>query len=143
MKPPPAHALVNQLVALTLGLLVFGGTLGLAAVWVRQEIFSTANRSRVLDLKLADVQRRLDEINAEVATALNPDTLLTRNAAMGLELVAPKEPQVVRIDESPELRLAAKHNREIFTFAAGAAAATATDAGTPGVSFRVVAASYH
>jgi hypothetical protein len=135
MRPPPAHALVNQLVAHTLCLLVFGGTLGLGAVWVRQEIFSTANRSRLLDLRIADTQRRLDEINAEVATALNPDTLLSRNAGMRLGLEAPRETQVRRVDESPELLLAAKHNREIFSLAAAA------ETGAPVVSFSVVAAA--
>ena len=136
MKPPPVNALVNQLVAHTPGLLVFGGTLGLGAVWVRQEIFSTANRSRILDLKIADTQRRLDELNAEVATALNPESLLAQNAGMHLALVAPREPQVVRVTESPELRLAAKNNREIFLL-------EAATPGAPAVSFRVVAASYH
>lgn len=135
MKPPPVNALVNQLVAHTLCLLVFGGTIGLGAVWMRQEIFSTANRSRVLDLKIADTQRRLDELNAEVATALNPDSLLARNEGMHLALVAPRELQVVRVEQSPELLLAAKHNREIFSLAPA-------ETGAPAVSFRVVAASY-
>jgi hypothetical protein len=135
MKPPPVNALVNQLVAHTLGLLVFGGSLGLGAVWVRQEIFSTANRSRVLELKIADAQRRLDEINAEVATALNPDSLLARNAGMRLALVPPREPQVARVTVSPELLLAAKNNREIFSLQAAGPEA-------PPVSFHIVAASY-
>jgi hypothetical protein len=137
MKPPPVHALVNQLVAHTLCLLVFGGTLGLGAVWVRQEIFSTANRNRVLDLRIADAQRRLDELNAEVATALNPDSLLTRNTGMRLGLVAPRELQVVHVGESPELRLAAKRNREIFSLESAA-----VEPESPPISFRVVASSY-
>jgi hypothetical protein len=136
MKPPPANALVNQLVAHTLGLLVFGGSLGLGAVWMRQEIFSTANRNRVLESRIADTQRRLDELNAEVATALNPDSLLARNAGMQLALVAPREVQVVRVPESPELLLAAKRNREIFTVETGRPA-------PEDVTFHVVTASYH
>src|SRR4051812_5413349 len=66
MKPPPAHGLVNQLIALTLLLLAFSGSLGLGAVWVRQEISQTANRSRSLEVKVANVERRLDEVNADV-----------------------------------------------------------------------------
>ena len=131
MKPPPAHALVSKLLALTLLLLVFAGTLGLGAVWVRQEIFQTANRSRVLQGRIADIERRLDEVNAEVATALNPDALLRQNQSMRLGLIAPSEQQVERVGLSPELRLAAKHNREVFTLA-----------GAAPVSFQVVAASY-
>ena len=117
MKPPPAHAHVNRLIALTLLLLVFSGSLGLGAVWVRQEISQTANRSRALVAKINDVERRLDEVSAEIAAAVNPDSLLRQNEAMRLSLATPLEPQVVRVAESPELRLAAKRNREIFNLA--------------------------
>jgi len=114
MKPPPAHAFVNQLIALTLLLLVFSGSLGLGAVWVRQEISGTANRSHVLEIRIADVERRLDEINAEVAAALNPDALLKQNEAMRIGLVSPREIQVKRVNESPELNLLRKRNSEVF-----------------------------
>jgi len=113
MRPPPPNALVNKIVALTLCLLVFSGTLGLGAVWVRQEIFSTANRSNVLESKIADIERRLDEVDADVAIALTSKQLERRNESMRLGLVVPKEIQVVRLPGSPELRLAAKHNLEI------------------------------
>jgi hypothetical protein len=138
MKPPPAHAFVNRLIALTLLLLVFSGTLGLGAVWMRQEISQAANRGRVLEMKLADVGRRLDEVNAEVATAVNPDMLLKQNQAMRLGLVSPRELQVVHVDESPELRLASKHNREVFSLAT----ASLSDRSKP-LFFRVVTASLH
>jgi hypothetical protein len=134
MRPPPTHDLVNKLVALTLALLVFAGTLGLGAVYVRQEIFATANRSRATVQRLADVTRRLDDVNAQVAAALNPDSLLRQNGQLRLGLVVPRELQVVRIEESPELRLAAKRNREAFGLAA--------TENPSAVSFRVVAASY-
>jgi hypothetical protein len=132
MKPPPANAVVNRLIALTLLLLVFSGSLGLGAVWVRQEISQTANRSRGLVTRINDVERRLDEVNAEIAAAVNPDTLLRQNEAMRLGLAMPREVQVVRVDGSPELRLAAKRNREIFSLAAAGDAAPA---------FRVITAS--
>ena len=132
MKPPPAHALVNRLIALTLLLLVFSGSLGLGAVWVRQEISQTANRSRGFVARINDVERRLDEVNAEIAAAVNPDALLRQNEAMRLGLATPKETQVVRVEGSPELRLAAKRNREIFSLAA---------AGDHDPAFRVITAS--
>ena len=115
MRPPPPNALVNKIVALTLCLLVFSGTLGLGAVWVRQEIFSTANRSNALESKLADVERRLDEVDAGVAIALNPASLLRCNESMRLGLVAPTEVQVVRTRGSPTARLALKRNEKIFS----------------------------
>ncbi len=135
MRPPPAHSLVNRLIAQTLLLLVFAGTLGLGAVWFRQEISQTANRNRALEGKLADVERRLDEVNAQVAAARNPDALLRQNEVMRLGLAAPREIQVVRVAGSPELRLAAKRNLEAFSVAATSATARND------LAFRVVTAS--
>ncbi|MEJ1971308.1 MAG: hypothetical protein WDM96_01925 [Lacunisphaera sp.] len=131
------RTLVNRLIALTLLLLVFAGTLGLGAVWMRGEISRTANRSRALAGQLTDVERRLDEVNAQVAAAVNPDALLRQGQFMNLALASPRELQVMRVDESPELRLAAKRNREVFSLA------TAALDGSAGrnPSFRVVTAS--
>jgi hypothetical protein len=117
MRPPPANTLVNRVIFLTLFLLVFSGSLGLGAVWMRQEISQAANESRVLHARLVDIERRLDEVNAQVASAVNPDALLRQNRTMRLALAAPREIQVVRIGESPEIRLAAKRNREVFSIA--------------------------
>lgn len=114
MKPPPASNLINRVILLTLMLLVFTGTLGLGAVWMRQEISQTANRSRGLEDQLTDVARRLDEVNAQVAAAVNPDALMRQNEAMRLALAAPREIQVVRVSGSAELRLVEKRNRDIF-----------------------------
>ena len=136
MRPPPPNALVNKIVALTLCLLVFSGTLGLGAVWVRQEIFSAANRSNVLESKIADVERRLDEVDAAVAIAKNPATLLRCNTTMGLGLVAPRELQVQRIPGSPQRRLEAKRNQEIFSLS------TARQTGAVASNARLVTASY-
>lgn len=117
MKPPPASALVSRVMLLTVFLLVFAGSLGLGAVWMRQGISTAANESRALQVQIEDVERRLDEVNARVAAAVNPDALLRQNAAMSLALAAPREIQVVRVRESAELKLAAKRNREVFQLA--------------------------
>ncbi len=114
MKPPPTHTLVNRAILLTLVLLVFSGSLGLGAVWMRQRISQAANESRALHVKIKDLERRLDEVNAQVAAAVNPDALLRQNESMRLGLVTPREIQVQRVNVSPELRLAEKRNREIF-----------------------------
>ena len=136
MKPPPARAFVSQLITLTLLLLVFSGSLGLGAVWVRQEISGTANRSHALETKIADVERRLDEVNAEVATALNPSALRQQNEAMQLGLITPVENQVVRVAGSPELRLATKRNHNIFDLSPNLSAAEGAT-GNP-YSFKVI-----
>jgi hypothetical protein len=137
MKPPPAHTLVSRIILLTLALLVFSGSLGLGAVWVRQEISQAANQSRALHVKIADIERRLDEVNAQVAAAVNPDTLLRQNQAMRLALTAPRETQVVRVGESAELRLAAKRNREVFSLAT----ASFEPVAPRGVEFKFVTAA--
>ena len=139
MKPPPANSLVNRVIAMTLTLLVLSGTLGLGAVWMRQSISATANRSRAYEGRITDVERRLDEINAQVATALNPDALLRQNQFMNLTLATPREVQVVRVPESAELRLATKRNREVFNLS------NASTEGAPNRSnaFRVVTAALH
>jgi len=140
MRPPPAHSLVNRLIALTLLLLMFAGSLGLGAVWFRQEISQTANRSRSLEHKLADIERRLDEVNAQVAAAVNPDALLRQNEAMRLGLAAPREIQVWRIAGSAELHLASKRNLEAFRDEAFSVAAASASAGKD-FSFRFANAS--
>ena len=132
MKPPPATAHVNRLIALSLLLLLFTGTLGIGAVWVRQEISSTANRTRALVAKIADVERRIDEANAAIATAASPGALMGQNEVMRLGLAIPQEPQVVRVEGSPELHLAAKRNKDIFASAPSGDAVPA---------FRIVTAS--
>lgn len=139
MKPPPANSLVNRVIAMTLTLLVLSGTLGLGAVWMRQEISQTANRSRAYEGRITDVERRLDEVNAQVATALNPDALLRQNQFMNLALATPREIQVQRVGESAELRLATKRNRDVFNLAA--APLEGAPASPP--VFRVVTAALH
>ncbi len=134
MKPPPPNALVNKVVALTLALCLFSGTLGLAAVWVRQEIFATANRSRVLEGDLADVTRKLDEVRAQVATAESVGSLLDRNRALGLALAVPRELQVVRVDRDPVVELSRKRAAEAMFGRPGA--------GDAQLAFRPVPAAF-
>ena len=136
MKPPPSNTLVNRAILLTLGLLLFTGSLGLGAVWMRQEISQAANESRAIHVQIADVERRLDEVNALVAAAVNPDALLKKNQSMNLGLVTPREIQVQRVGESPELRLAAKRNRDVFRVQAAS-----LDASPRAPAFQFVTAS--
>lgn len=135
MKPPPPNALVNKVVALTLLLLMFAGTLGLGAVWVRQEIFQVANRSRVLQAQMADVERKLDEVRADIATAESVAALIHRSDAMHLALVTPRELQVVRVEQDPTIELGRKRNAEALLTAGLAQGGNA-------FAFRVIPASY-
>lgn len=135
MKPPPATAHVNRLIALSLLLLLFSGSLGLGAVWVRQEISQTANRSRALVVQLADVERRLDDVNGKIAAAASPGALLQQNEVMRLGLTTPREANVRRVEGSAELMLITRLNRDRFN------QAFAEENGPGVATFRVVAAS--
>ena len=59
---------------------------------------------------------------------------------MSLALVSPREIQVVRVPESPELRLAAKRNRDVFSLST-ASAVGAPAAANSNLTFRVLTAS--
>lgn len=119
MKTPSARASLNKLIVLTLTLLVFAGSIGLGAVWVRQEISQTANRNKALERRIADLDRRLDEANAEIAVADSTESLLRQNDVMRLGLVRPREEQVQRVEISPEMILVAKRNQEVLPLGAG------------------------
>jgi cell division protein FtsB len=112
MKVPSSRALRHKLVALSLLWLLFFGSSGLYAVWVRQEISRTANRNKTLERKAADLDRRLDAVATAIAMAGSPEALLAQNNRMRLGLVRPSEEQVQRIEVSPELLLVAKRNQE-------------------------------
>lgn len=109
----------NRLIALILTLLVFAGSIGLGAVWVRQEISQTANRNKLLERRIADLDRRLDEVNAEIAMADSTESLLRQNDLMRLGLLRPREEQVQRVEVSPEMILMAKRNQEVLSVASG------------------------
>ena len=114
MKKSGTHAFVNQLLIGTLAMIVFSGSIGLGAVWLRHQISTTAQSTRQLENALAEVERRIAETTALIAAEQSPEALVEKNLAMGIGLVPRREAQVVWVAESPEERLAARRNLEIF-----------------------------
>ncbi len=114
MNQNRTHAFVNQLLVYTLVMICFSGGVGLGTVWLRHQISLTANRSKTIKARIADVQRHLAETQAAVETEKGPDKLKQRNAEWRLGLVAPRETQVSRVSQDPVQLLAAKQNRDIF-----------------------------
>ena len=113
------HAFVNQLLVYALVMISFTGSIGLGTVWMRNQIAQTANSIRILETRTAEVERHLSETTTMIAAEQSPDELIRRNAEWRLGLVAPDfRTQIVRINENPEERLAAKRNREIFAVGA-------------------------
>lgn len=114
MKTTGSHAFINQIFVYMLVSICLTGTAGLGTVWLRHQISNTANHTHDLEIELTKVERRLAEVTVFVAAEQSPDSLERRNREMQLGLVMPREPQVVRVAESPERRLAAKRNARIF-----------------------------
>jgi hypothetical protein len=130
---PSSGVLWNRLVPATVALLLFAGGIGLAMVWIRQQISETAQASRELQVRTVEIERRIAETNVQIASALSPEQLIRRNRELRLGLVQPREAQIVRVAEEVEVRLAAKRHAEMFatqivptSFALGSAAAPAT-----------------
>ena len=114
MKTSTASAFINQLLVYTLVMLVFTGSIGFGTVWLRHEISLAANRNKLLQADLAEVQRQLDQFTAEIAAAKNPDTLIRLNSEMRLGLVPPREEQSEHVAVDVGQRLAAKRNQDLF-----------------------------
>ena len=114
MNKSDTHAFVNQLLVYTLVMICFSGSVGLGTVWLRQQIAQTANNVKQLESRAAEMERHLSGTNMAIASEESPDVLVRRNAEWKLGLVQPKNPQVVRIDRSPEQRLAEKRHAKLF-----------------------------
>lgn len=115
MNKSDTHAFVNQLLVYTLVMICFTGSVGLGTVWLRHRISTIANEVRKIEASSAEIERRLAETTALIAAEQSPEALMQKNAAMRLGLVQTREAQLVRITESPEQRLAARRNLEIFS----------------------------
>jgi hypothetical protein len=115
MKKTGTHAFVNQLLIYTLVMIGFSGSVGMGAVWLRHQISVTANRTKQIEARIAEVERHFRETEAAIGTEQGPETLKRRNLEWGLGLVSPKDSQIVRETGSPEERLAAKRNQGLFT----------------------------
>jgi hypothetical protein len=114
MKTTDTHAFVNQFLVWLLVTLCIGGSVGLGSVWMRHQISATANANRILEARIADVQRRLDETTTAIEGEQGSDVLRRRNADWRLGLLPATDAQVVRVTEDPVMRLAQRHNRDLF-----------------------------
>ncbi|CAM2988658.1 hypothetical protein [Rariglobus hedericola] len=114
MNKKDTHAFVNQLLIYTLVMICFSGSIGLGTVWLRHQISLTANNTKLLEQRIVEAERHLSELNTQVTGEQSIDVLARRNTEWKLGLVLPKEPQVVRVSESPERRLASRNNAEVF-----------------------------
>lgn len=105
---PNNHAFVNQFVIYTLFTICFSGSIGLGTVWMRHQISLTANANKVLETRLAELNRHLAETATSIEFEQAPALLEQRNVTMRLGL---SRPMVHDITESAPASLAAKASR--------------------------------
>jgi hypothetical protein len=109
------NAFINQLLAYSLGMLLFAGSIGLGTVWLRYEISLVANRNQHLQALVAEVQRQIDDCTAEIAAAQGADNLIRLNSTMRLGLDMPRQEQIEHVRENVDTWLASRRNPELFT----------------------------
>lgn len=114
MNKSAANAFINQVLVYTLVMLVFTGSIGFGTVWLRHEISLVANRNKNLRAHFDEVQRRLDQLTAEIAAAQSPDALLRLDSSMRLGLDMPRPEQIERVAGDVEQELAARRNPDLF-----------------------------
>ena len=105
----------GALAVMTLLMVGYIGAIAFATVWLRHRISVAANASRALEVQMAEVQRKIDGVNADIARAESPAQLLVQNTALGLNLVRPNEQQIVRTSDDVERRLATKRFNQLLS----------------------------
>jgi|CZKI01.1.fsa_nt_gi hypothetical protein len=113
-KKAGADAFVSQFLVYALVAICCSASIGLGTVWMRHQISVAANANKVLEAKIAGLERRIEETDAAISAEQDPAVLNRRNSEWRLGLVQPGETQVRRVSEDPVTRLAALHNRTLF-----------------------------
>jgi hypothetical protein len=114
MKRATPHGFANHLLLGSMLAMGCFGSVGMGVVWMRHQISLAANANKVLQTRLAELERRIQENSAAIATEQDPAVLDRLNQAWKLGLVAPGQGQVIPVAEDPVMRLMAKRNRGLF-----------------------------
>ena len=110
MKKTPT-AFANQLLLCVLVTFCTGGSIGLAAVWLRHQVSVTAKSNRDLAAEVARLERLIDEQKTLIETEQAPDKLRGLNASMRLGLVPMSELPVLQVTENVIERMARRAGR--------------------------------
>lgn len=114
-----SQAFVNQLIVCLLVTMTFGGSLGLGIVWVRHQISVTAKANRALLAAISEVNRRSDDIEAQIRSEQRPELLRQLNLEFRLGLAPMNEVEVVRVTENVTQRMVERATRWSFPEQAG------------------------
>ncbi len=111
----PTVSILNRILLWSFLLLVYAGAIGFGTVWLRHQIALSATENKVIERHVLEIERTLSQVNAELAVALSPDYLISRNRELDLQLVRPSEAQIIRIRDDVEIRLATKQHEGLFS----------------------------
>ena len=114
-----SQAFVNQLLVCLLVTMTFGGSLGLGTVWVRHQISLTAKMNRALLAEITEVNRRSDDIEAQIRSEQRPELMRQLNLEFRLGLAPMNEVPTVHITENVNQRMVERANRWSFPEQAG------------------------
>lgn len=111
-----SQAFVNQLVICLLVTITFGGSIGLGTVWIRHQNSMTAKANQLLARRIAEVERKSDDMTTVIQSEQRPGLLRKLNDEMRLGLVPMTMDQmpIIRVSENPAQRLVEKAGREIY-----------------------------
>ena len=87
MNKTGTHAFVNQLLVYTLVTICLSGSVGLASVWMQQQIATASNSIKQLETRAYEIERRQREVNAQIAQEQSVVNLEARNREWKLGLV--------------------------------------------------------
>ena len=105
MKKTPS-AFANQLLLCVLLAFCTGGSIGLAAVWLRHQVSVTARANRDLAAEVARLERLIDERKTLVETEQAPGKLRGLNASLRLGLVPMSDLPVLQVTDNVIERMA-------------------------------------
>jgi G3E family GTPase len=110
-----SRAFVNQLLVCLLVSFAFGGSTGMAVVWMRHQISVTANHNRELAAQIAAVDRLIKEKTTTVESELRADLLRQLNQDMRIGLVPMNEVHVEHMIDDPLQKLMERVYRDFST----------------------------
>lgn len=119
-----SRAFVNQLLICLLVTMTLSGSVGLGTVWLRHQNSLTAKANSALVARIAEVERRNDEMKTLIQGEQSPQILRRRNVEMRLGLVPMNEQPVVLVTENVTDRMVERANRELYSDTAAAPVVT-------------------
>lgn len=125
MRKRTNNAFVNEFLVYSLVALFVSGSVGLATVWMRHQISVVANANKLLEAKITELERHVEDTRTAIATEQDPAVLSKRNIDWNLGLQPLSATQVLRVSENPVDHLMLKQGRQLL------------DQGIPRVNFSV------